>query len=90
MALTLVEARQLAADINADGVRAKRAKKDIYFDIQSKKASAQLSIKEAGDNSFAAAAKDFLTEHVKPKTRNWKETFTLLGFDQDRNLEAQG
>src|SRR5262249_6370577 len=63
--LTLVAARQLAAKVNTE----RAAGRDVVADHKVRKHRRQIEIVEATANSFAAAARDFVEQHAKPKTR---------------------
>lgn len=72
--LTLAEARVLNADIDLE----RKARVDVIAKyVQSKR----LIVREPTDNSFPAAALDFIHQHAKSKTRRWRETARLLGYD---------
>jgi integrase len=74
--LGLVAARQLAAKVNAE----RAAGRDVVSDRKAHKHRQRVAVAEARANSFAAAARDFVAEHAKAKTRGWKETASNLGL----------
>jgi integrase len=77
--LTLVAARQLAAKINAE----RASGRDVIADHKARKHRQRVKIAEAAANSFAAAARSFVEQHAKAKTRGWKETARNLGLEPD-------
>jgi integrase len=77
--LTLVAARQLAAKINTE----RASGRDVVADHKARKHRRHAEIAEAAANSFAAAARDFVEQHAKARTRGWKETARNLGLDYD-------
>jgi integrase len=84
--LTLTQARQLAAKLNAD----RAAGVDVGADHRARKHRQKIAITEAANSSFSVAVKDFVEQHAKPKTRGWKETATLLGLTEDLGLKKNG
>jgi integrase len=77
--LSLVAARQLAAKVNAE----RASGRDVVSDRKAHKHRSRVAVAEARANSFAAAARDFVAEHAKAKTRGWKETARNLGLRPD-------
>lgn len=77
--LTLVAARLLASKINAE----RASGRDVVADHKARKHRRHAEIAEAAANSFTVAARDFVEQHAKAKTRGWKETARNLGFDYD-------
>ena len=75
--LSLVSARELAARLNGD----RAAGVDVV--ARHKENKRRRLVVEAASNSFAAAARDFVVEHAKVKTRTWKETSRSLGLDDE-------
>src|SRR5262245_3540213 len=71
--LTLAGARKLAADINH-----RRAGGE---DVVASRLREQAAREAAAANTFAVAARDFITEHSMPKVRGWREQARLLGLD---------
>jgi integrase len=84
--LTLVQARQLASQINAR--RAHGA--DVVGDHRARKHRQKVAVAEASSNSFAVCVKDFVIEHARPKTRGWVETGSVLGLDAELNIKKNG
>jgi integrase len=84
--LTLVEARQLAAKINAE----RAAGRDVLADHRAEKHRRRVAIVEAAENNFAAAVKDFITDHAKPKNRNWREVARRLGLTDELEMRPRG
>jgi integrase len=76
--LSLVAARVLAARLNSD----RATGVDIVAQHKAAKHKRRIAIIEASSNSFLAAAKDFVTEHAKPRVRTWKELARNLGLDE--------
>jgi integrase len=76
--LTLAAARHLAADIERERARGK----DVI--AERKKSKVQ------GTNNFAQAARDFIENHAKPKTRGWRGTSAMLGIDPDDDDIVKG
>jgi len=70
--LTLAAARQLAAEINRE-----RARGNDPIAVSHR---AKLERKARGDGTFATAARDFIEQHAKRKTRRWPEQARLLGL----------
>jgi integrase len=84
--MTLAEARQRAKVLNGE----RAAGKDIFADAKAAKHRRRVGILELEERSFAAAAKAYIVEYAKPKTRSWKETATNLGLTQDLELRQDG
>jgi integrase len=84
--LTLVQARQLAARLNAD----RAAGIGVIGAHKAAKDRRRIAVAEAIDNSFAVCVKDFIVEHARPKTRGWRETATLLGLTEDLEVKKNG
>ena len=80
--LTLAGARQLAAQVQ----RQRRQGSDPVAEHKARKHRARAEVEDRNANSFAAAGSRFIEEHAKPKTRRWRETARLLGFDYDGTL----
>jgi integrase len=79
--LTLADARKLAADINH-----RRAGGE---DVVASRLRERAAREAAAANTFAVAARDFITEHSIPKVRGWREQARLLGLrpSDDGGLE---
>jgi integrase len=84
--LTLVAARRLAAKINSD----RASGHDVVADHKARKHRQKVALVEASANSFPAAARDFLDQHAKAKTRGWRETARNLGFDEELEPRKNG
>jgi integrase len=74
--LTLVEARVLASEVN----RRRTAGRDVVAEHFVEKQRRREAAVEQHVNTFAAAARAFIDEHARPKTRRWRETARLLGL----------
>ncbi len=70
--LTLAAARRLAAEVG----RARARGRDVASDFRADK----LRRRTVAADTFAAAARNFIEEHAKPKTRRWRETARLIGL----------
>lgn len=79
MPLSLVAARALAARIHRD--RARGA--DVVADHKARRRRQCTAIEERAAGSFAAAARAFVEDHARAKTRHWQPTARLLGLDPD-------
>jgi integrase len=84
--LTLVQARHLASRLMAE----RAAGVDIFAQHQEQRRRRRIAVVETASNSFAAAAKAFITEHAKPKVRTWRELARNLGLDEELNLRPGG
>jgi integrase len=80
--LTLAGARQIATAVN----RARAAGRDVIAEYLGEKQRRQIVKKEAAANAFAAAARDFVEQHVWRKTRRWRETARQIGFIYPREV----
>jgi integrase len=81
--LTLAAARKLAADIN----RQRALGRDVITDHNTAKRRRRLDHDERTVNAFGAAAKAFIEQYAKPKTRSWATSARLLGLKPE-SLEA--
>ena len=70
--LTLAGARKLAADINLR----RAGGEDVVASRERERAAREA----AAANTFAVAARDFITEYAMPKVRGWREQASLLGL----------
>ena len=77
--LSLVEARRLAARINSD----RAAGIDVVGRHKAVKHRRRVAAVEAAANSFLAVARDFISEHAKPRVRTWKTMARVLGLDEE-------
>ena len=84
--LTLAAARRLAADV----WRQRAMGKNVAADVKSEKVRRRLQRQESATNNFAAAVRDFIEGHAKPKTRSWRGTARLLGLDPDGEVIRGG
>jgi integrase len=79
MPLTLSAARQVAAQVHRE--RARGA--DVVAEHKVSKARRRAEIATRGTNSYPSAARQFIQEHAKVKTRHWRDTARCLGLDPD-------
>jgi integrase len=70
--LTLAGARKLAADINLR----RAGGEDVVASRERERAAREA----AAANTFAVAARNFITEYAMPKVRGWREQASLLGL----------
>jgi integrase len=77
MPLSLTAARALAARIHRDRAMGR----DPIADHKARRHRQRAAIEERG--SFAAAARAFIEEHAKVRTRRWQETARGLGLDPE-------
>jgi integrase len=84
--LNLTRARQLASKVNAD----RAAGIDVIAAHRARKHRQKVAIAEAHTNAFAATVKDFIIQHARAKTRNWREASSNLGYDADLELKPGG
>ena len=75
--LTLAGARWLAAEIH----RRRATGRDVVADHFAEKQRRRAAVQERANNTFAAAVRDFIDDHARPKTRRWRETARLLGLN---------
>ena len=74
--LTLAAARQLAAAVH----RERLLGRDPVADHKARKHRLLAEIEERNASGFALAARQFIEEHARPKTRRWQETAKMLGL----------
>lgn len=86
MPLTLASARKLAADVH----RQRAMGRDVVADHDAAKRRQKFEQETRAATTFAAAARDFVVQHAKKKTRHWGETARLLGLNStmDGGLEV--
>ena len=89
--LTLSEARWMAAEVH----RRRAAGRDVVADYAAEKQRQRVAIRERSANTFGAAARDFVAEHARRKTRRWRDTAKLLGLsypadDGSEPIKAKG
>jgi integrase len=77
--LSLAAARLLAAKVHRDRERGL----DVIADHRAQRHRQRAEIQQRGANTFAAAARMFIEEHARSKTRRWFETARLLGLHPD-------
>jgi integrase len=70
--------------------RQRKQGSDPVAEHKARKHRARAEVEDRNANSFAAAGSRFIEEHAKPKTRRWRETARLLGFDYDGTLIKGG
>jgi integrase len=76
MPLTLAGARQLAAEVHRERAQGR----DVAADRRAQRHRQRAELEERSANTFAAAARMFIEEYARPKTRRWLETARLLGL----------
>lgn len=80
--LTLAAARKLCAELLRDRARGQ--------DIVAVKKAAKAQHREASENTYPQAVRDFIEGHARPKTRRWKATAKLLGLTPDGEIIRKG
>jgi integrase len=80
--LTLAAARRLAAEVHRQRALGRDPAADY---VNEKRARA-----DARRKTFDGAALAFIEEHARPKTRRWRETAALLGFNAELDIVACG
>jgi integrase len=83
--LSIAAARALAINILRDRARGI----DVIAENNARKDRMRTQAKVDAENTYASLARIYLDEHVKPKTRQWRETATNLGFRFDANEAAR-
>lgn len=74
--LSLASARVLAGMVHRERAR----ERDVVADRKAEKHKQKVRIAEDAENNFAAMARLYLTDHAKPKLRQWRELARVLGF----------
>jgi integrase len=74
--LTLAAARRLAAEVN----RQRALGRDPAADHIAERRKARIVAAERATNTFGLAARTFVVDYARPKTRRWRETAVLLGL----------
>jgi integrase len=74
--LTLAAARRLAADI----MRQRAFGRDVISDVMSAKRRRKADVGQRATQGFAAAARRFVEEYARVKTRSWTTTARVLGL----------
>lgn len=74
--LTLASARALAAELGRQRVRGR----DVVADHEAAKSRQQFEQATRAQNTFAGAARDFIEQHARKKTRRWEQQARLLGL----------
>ena len=83
--LTLAAARLLAAKVHRDRERGL----DVIAEHRAAKHRQRTELADKNGKTFAAAARSFISEYARRKTRRWYETARLLGLDPiDDDLNA--
>ena len=86
MPLTLSAAHQLSAEIH----RQRKLGVDVAADHKARKHRQRVELEQRGASSYAAAAKQFIEEYAKLKTRRWNETAKVLGLQPDDLTPLRG
>lgn len=79
MPLTLTAAHQLATEIH----RQRALGVDVATEHRARKRRARVESEMRSASTYAAAARQFVVEHAKSKTRRWLTTARLLGLRPD-------
>jgi len=79
--LTLAAARQLAQEVH----RRRALGEDVIGEHKAQQQRQRAEVAERDANTYPAAARAFVEEYARPKTRRWLETAHWLGFDLDDN-----
>jgi integrase len=74
--LTLAAARSLATEVN----RQRKLGRNPAADYMDRKRTARTGAAERAASTFGAAARSFVLEYAKPRTRRWSSTAALLGL----------
>jgi hypothetical protein len=74
--LSVAAARQLAAA----KLRERAMGADVFADHASEKSRRKAARVEEAANTFGAAARQFVDEHARERTRRWRETAKFLGL----------
>ena len=74
--LTLASARALAAELGRQRVRGR----DVVADHVAAKSRQKVEQETRARNTFAGAAREFIEQYAKKKTRRWQQQARLLGF----------
>jgi integrase len=82
--LTLSAARRLSTQI----LRDRAMGRDVISDHRNEKHRRRIAVDEAVTNNFAAAARQFITEHAMAKTRRGKQTSRIFGLDGDQIIKG--
>jgi integrase len=81
MPLTLVGARQLAAQVH----RERALGHDPVADHKSRKQRQRAAVEDRAANSFATLLRRFADEHARVRTRRWRYTLRQLGLAYPKN-----
>jgi integrase len=82
--LTLAGARALAAEVHRQ--RQRDRDRDVVADYVATRRNEQAARAANRQNTFAAAARDFIEQHAQRKVRRWPEMARLLGLDPKNEL----
>jgi len=74
--LSLVAARQVAADVHSQRAR----KRDVVADHKARKHRQRAGIVDRAASTFDAVARTFVEEHMRGRVRRWREVAKALGF----------
>jgi integrase len=74
--LTLASARALAAELGRQRVRGR----DVVADHEAAKSRQKFEQETRAQNTFAGAARDFIEQYARKKTRRWEQQARLLGL----------
>ena len=75
--LTLASARRLAAEIHRGRARGR----DVVADIEATKRRQKAELQVRVANTFGTAARDFILNHARAKTRRWQAQARILGLE---------
>jgi integrase len=79
--LTLASARALAAEVGRQRVRGR----DVVADHEAARSRQKFEQETRAQNTFAGAARDFIEQYARKKTRRWEQQARLLGLRPDSN-----
>jgi integrase len=80
--LTLASARALAAELGRQRVRGR----DVVADHVAAKSRQKFEQETRARNTFAGAAREFIEQYAKKKTRRWQQQARLLGFSPTSDI----
>jgi integrase len=82
--MTLAGGRAFAAEVHRQ--RKTDSDRDVAADYIAEKRRQRAARDANVKNTFAAAARDFIEQHARPKVRRWPEQARLLGLDPKNDL----